>query len=33
VEYVKATYRGDRYRIVNRLTRLNRELLTPPISI
>jgi GntR family transcriptional regulator len=33
VEYVKATYRGDRYKIVNRLTRLNRELLTPPISI
>ena len=22
VEYVKSTYRGDRYRIVNRLTRL-----------
>lgn len=33
VEYVTATYRGDRYKIVNRLTRLNRELLTPPISI
>ncbi|HTW80629.1 MAG TPA: GntR family transcriptional regulator [Terracidiphilus sp.] len=28
VEYVKATYRGDRYKIVNRLTRLNRALLT-----
>ncbi|HEX3661437.1 MAG TPA: GntR family transcriptional regulator [Acidobacteriaceae bacterium] len=27
VEYVKATYRGDRYKIVNRLTRLNRALL------
>jgi GntR family transcriptional regulator, N-acetylglucosamine utilization regulator len=29
VEFVKATYRGDRYKIVNRLTRLNRALLTP----
>jgi GntR family transcriptional regulator len=28
VEYVKATYRGDRYKIVNRLTRLNRALIT-----
>ncbi len=28
VEYVRATYRGDRYKIVNRLTRLNRALLT-----
>lgn len=28
VEYVKATYRGDRYKIVNRLTRMNRGLLT-----
>ncbi|MGC2164340.1 MAG: GntR family transcriptional regulator [Silvibacterium sp.] len=28
VEHVKATYRGDRYKIVNRLTRLNRVLLT-----
>ncbi len=27
VEYVRATYRGDRYKIVNRLTRLNRALL------
>jgi GntR family transcriptional regulator len=27
VEYVKATYRGDRYKIVNRLTRRNRALL------
>ncbi len=25
VEYVLSTYRGDRYQIVNRLTRLNRE--------
>ncbi len=25
VEYVKSIYRGDRYKIVNRLTRLNRE--------
>lgn len=29
VEFVKATYRGDRYKIVNRLTRLHRALLTP----
>lgn len=28
VEHVTATYRGDRYKIVNRLTRLNRALLT-----
>lgn len=28
VEYVRATYRGDRYKIVNRLTRLNRALLS-----
>jgi GntR family transcriptional regulator len=28
VEYVESTYRGDRYKIVNRLTRTNRELLT-----
>ncbi len=28
VEYVKSVYRGDRYKIVNRLTRLNRALLT-----
>jgi GntR family transcriptional regulator len=27
VEHVKATYRGDRYKIVNRLTRQNRALL------
>ncbi len=25
VEYVRSTYRGDRYKIVNRLTRLNRD--------
>jgi len=28
VEYVESTYRGDRYKIVNRLTRANRELRT-----
>jgi GntR family transcriptional regulator len=28
VEYVRSTYRADRYKIVHRLTRLNRELLT-----
>ncbi len=28
VEYVKATYRGDKYKIVNRLTRVDRSLLT-----
>ncbi|MGA2858884.1 MAG: GntR family transcriptional regulator [Candidatus Sulfotelmatobacter sp.] len=28
VEYVKSTYRGDRYKIAHRLTRLSRELLT-----
>lgn len=27
-EYVKATYRGDRYKVVNRLSRQNRELLS-----
>ncbi len=27
VEFVKSVYRGDRYKIVNRLTRVNRELL------
>jgi GntR family transcriptional regulator len=26
VEFVKSTYRADRYKIVNRLTRMNREL-------
>lgn len=33
VEHVKATYRGDRYKIVNRLTRLNRELLTSSLPM
>ncbi|MHB1938350.1 MAG: GntR family transcriptional regulator [Acidobacteriaceae bacterium] len=33
VEHVKATYRGDRYKIVNRLTRLNRELLTSSVPM
>ncbi len=28
VEYVKATYRGDKYKIVNRLTRVDRSLLS-----
>jgi GntR family transcriptional regulator len=28
VEYVESTYRGDRYKIVNRLTRANRDLRT-----
>jgi GntR family transcriptional regulator len=28
VEYVRSTYRADRYKIAHRLTRLNRELLT-----
>ncbi len=28
VEYVKSTYRADRYKITHRLTRLNQELLT-----
>jgi GntR family transcriptional regulator len=32
VEYVESTYRGDRYRIVNRLTRANRELLTAKVE-
>jgi GntR family transcriptional regulator len=27
VEHVRSVYRGDRYRVVNRLTRVNRELL------
>lgn len=29
VEYVKSAYRADRYKIVNRLTRLNREFWAP----
>jgi GntR family transcriptional regulator len=28
VEYVKSTYRADRYKIAHRLTRLNREVLS-----
>jgi GntR family transcriptional regulator len=28
VEFVKSVYRADRYKIVNRLTRVNRELLS-----
>jgi GntR family transcriptional regulator len=28
VEYVRSTYRGDHYKIVNRLMRQNRSLLT-----
>ena len=33
VEFVKSTYRADRYKIVNRLTRLNRELLLPQTKL
>jgi GntR family transcriptional regulator len=33
VEFVKATYRADRYKIVSRLTRLNRELLLPQTKL
>lgn len=33
VEHVTATYRGDRYKIVNRLTRLNRQLLTSSVPM
>lgn len=29
IEFVKSTYRADRYKIVNRLTRLTREVLVP----
>lgn len=32
VEYVKSTYRGDRYKIVNRLTRAKRDPLAAPIQ-
>jgi GntR family transcriptional regulator, N-acetylglucosamine utilization regulator len=32
VEYVKSTYRGDRYKIVNRLTRAKRAPLAAPIQ-
>jgi hypothetical protein len=30
VEFVKSVYRADRYKIVNRLMRVNRELLLAP---
>jgi GntR family transcriptional regulator len=33
VEHVKSTYRGDRYKIVNRLMRTRRAVLTSPIGI
>ena len=33
VEHVKSVYRGDRYKIVNRLVRTKRELLPPPLVI
>lgn len=33
VEYVKSTYRGDRYKIVNRLTRAKQSPLAAPIHI
>ena len=33
VEFVKSTYRADRYKIVNRLTRLNREFWVPQIKL
>jgi GntR family transcriptional regulator, N-acetylglucosamine utilization regulator len=33
VEHVKSVYRGDRYKIVNRLVRTKRELLPPPPAI
>lgn len=33
VEYVKSVYRGDRYKIVNRLVRNKRELLPSPLVI
>jgi|SRR5580658_7989350 GntR family transcriptional regulator len=31
-EYVQSIYRGDRYKVVNRLTRAKRELRTPPLT-
>lgn len=31
-EHVKSVYRGDRYKVVNRLTRGNRELRTGPVT-
>jgi GntR family transcriptional regulator len=33
VEFVKATYRGDRYKIANRLTRLDRALLSSALPV
>jgi GntR family transcriptional regulator len=33
VEFVKSTYRADRYKIVNRLTRLNREFWVPQTTL
>jgi GntR family transcriptional regulator len=33
VEHVKSTYRGDRYKIVNRLMRTKREMLASPIAM
>ena len=33
VEFVKSTYRADRYKIVNRLTRVNREFLVPQTKL
>lgn len=32
-EYVKSVYRGDRYKIVNRLVRTRRELLPVPLAV
>jgi len=31
-EHVQSIYRGDRYKVVNRLTRAKRELRTPPLA-
>jgi GntR family transcriptional regulator len=33
VEHVKSTYRGDRYKIVNRLMRTKREMLATPVEM
>jgi GntR family transcriptional regulator len=32
IEHVRSVYRGDRYRVVNRLTRVNRELLEASLA-
>lgn len=32
LEYVKSTYRGDRYKIVQRLTRAKHDMLVPPLK-